>query len=217
MLQSAFTSQTNGELRMTDTPYSMERDLREAQAMADGLVPYVHEDRLYGNVGGGGLFGGGTMPSLTIGSLLMRLRRLNALADQLTPAQRQTLASIEAQHEAVRKEWTVHYHEKLAQEATSRLKAMETFFEECEDNPRTCASNYQPEVLRRTIVEEVRRALEAQRMISADLDALTRKIDGKLRGVVKPSEFVWAKALEPAYPPSEYWWLYAKPPKPEEQ
>lgn len=202
---------------MSETGFTIERDLREARAMANGLIPYVHENRLYGTVGGGGLFGGGTMPSLTIGALLMRLRRLRALEDQLSEAQRASLADIEARHEDVRKEWTVHYTEKLNQEARSRLKAMAQFFEECDDNPRICPNIYLPETLRRTIVQDIAAALDAMGAESADLDREIRGVDGKLRRFTEPSEFVWARALEPAYPRDVYWWLYAKPPKVEEK
>ncbi len=201
---------------MSETTYSLERDLHEAEAMADGLLPYLHQDRLYGNVGSGGLFGGSNMPSLTIGALLMRLRRLEALADSLTDAQREQLARISAAHQAVRKEWTLRYTERLIQEAKSRLKAMDTFFEECEDNPRTCPKNYIPETLRRTIVQDINAALSAMGADSAELDRVIRGADSKLRRHLAPAEFVWSKILQPAYPPTQYWWLYSMPPMPEE-
>lgn len=195
----------------SESTYSLERDLREAEAMADGLIPYLHQDRLYGNVGSGGLFGGGNMPSLTIGALLMRLRRLQALTDKLTDAQRAQLERIAAKHDEARREWTLHYTNRLTQEALSRLKAMDTFFEECTDNPRNCARNYLPETLRRTIVHEINAALSALNAESAEVDRAIRNADSKLRRFVAPSEFVWAKTLQAAYPPDDYWWLYAQP------
>lgn len=201
---------------MTETTYAFERDLREADAMADGLFAYLQQDRLYGSVGSGGMFGGGSMPSLTIGALLMRLRRLNALTESLTDAQREHLHRIAAKHDGVRDEWTLRYTDRLIQEAHSRLKAMNTFFEECEDNPRACPKNYFPETLRRTIVQDINEALSALRAESAELDRALRSADGKLRRVTAPADFVWSKALQPAYPQTVYWWLYAAPPLPEE-
>jgi hypothetical protein len=53
----------------------LERDLNEARDMANGLADYVRGDQLYGSVGGG-LFGSGNKPALTVGALLLRLRRL---------------------------------------------------------------------------------------------------------------------------------------------
>jgi hypothetical protein len=199
---------------MSETIYEIERDLKEARAMANALLPYVHEDALYGKVGGGGLFGGSSMPSLTLGALLMRLRRLSVLADQLNGEQRAMLEQAQMQTETVRKEWTLHFSEKLVKEANSRLRAIEQYFKECEDDPRLCASAYLPEALRRTIVQEIAGALAQYGLPTEDLGRSMRAVDGKLRRYTEPSPFIWAEALQTVYPPGAYWWLYAKPPTP---
>lgn len=193
---------------MSETRYTIDQDLREAAAMAASLVPYVHEEPLYGKTGGGGFFGMSQMPSLTLGALLLRLRRLDALSGQLTTDQRMTLVDVHARHEAARHEWTLHYNSKLAQEAASRLKAMTTFFEEMRDTPRIAAQNYLPEALRRTIAHEVMAALPER---STDLDATARRIDTSLRRWTQPDTFLWDTALQPAYPQPTYWWLYVRP------
>ncbi len=199
---------------MSETTYSVDRDLKEAAAMASGLETYVRGTNLYGSVGGG-LFSS-NMPSLTIGALLMRLRRLRAQFDSLTPDQRSRLEQAEAAHEKARREWTHHYTEKLTQEGFSRLKAMNTFFEECGeralDRPNPCASIYLPEALRRTIVQEILIAMHDSNLPTDALSAEARKIDGRLRRYTAPSDFIWAAELEAIYPRSPYWWLYAKPP-----
>lgn len=202
---------------MSETIYDLARDLREAQAMANALVPYVHEDALYGKVGGGGLFSASAMPSLTIGALLMRTRRLRALEDQLSAPERGTLSAIEGQIESVRREWTLHFSEKLVKEANSRLRAIEQYFKECEDDPRLCAGAYLPEALRRTIVQEIAAALERYDLPVTDLQRSMQQVDGKLRRYTEPSEFIWASALQPVYPNPPYWWLYAKPPHPSDK
>jgi hypothetical protein len=94
---------------MGEQNYSVEQDLKEAQAMADGLDRYVTEEQLYSTVGSGGFFGGGKMPSLTIGALLMRIRRLHALSDRLNDEQKQQLQAITDQNAKVHKEWRLHY------------------------------------------------------------------------------------------------------------
>ena len=190
---------------MTEARYSIERDLSDAKSMADNLLPYVYEGELYGNIGG-------STPKLTIGGLLLRLHRLHALADQLSASQKATLDEIDAQHEEVRREWSIHYHEKLKQEALSRLKVIEAFFVECEDDPRVCSGNYQPEANRRTIVQNIAEAL-GQAEGSAEITKAAKKIDQQLRRYTEPSDFVWSPELQPAYPADTYWWLYAKPPR----
>lgn len=198
---------------MAETTYNLEQDLREAQAMADALVPYVYEDQVYGKVGSGGMFSSSQMPSLTLGALLMRLRRLHALEDQMSDSQRAALAAVDQQHESVRNEWTQHYNNKLTQEALSRLKAITQYFEECRDDPRACASAYLPEALRRTIAQEIAEVLKRSGIPSDEVIRAMRTADGGLRRYAQPSAFIWAQALEPVYPQNPYWWLYARPPQ----
>lgn len=196
---------------MSTTKYTLTRDLEEAKALADNLLPYVYGEELYGSIGG--KFGSSSMPSLTIGALLLRLRRLHALESNLTEPQKALLASIDAQNENVHSEWTQHYNNKLVAEANSRLKVIERYFDECTDDPRTCANNYLPEALRRTIVEDILAALERYNASTSELERAAKSIDSGLRRFVQPAEFIWAKELQPAYPQDVYWWLYTLPPK----
>ena len=192
--------------------YVLDKDLKEAVALADSLTPYVHENQLYGIAGSGGFFS--KMPAMTIGGLVMRLRRLDALRDQLTPAQQEKLEQAKARNAEVQKEWRVHYEGKMLREANSRLDAMRMYFDECASSPRTCANNYGPEVLRRTTVQELVIAMEEMGIESEDLRTKLAGTDSKLRRVVRPAEFVWAEMLKPAYPEKPFWWLYQHPPAP---
>jgi hypothetical protein len=196
---------------MSEANYSIDLDLVEAQALADHLVPYVYEPELYGSISG--MFGSSSMPSLTIGALQMRLHRLRVLEDQMTGAQKAILTDIEARNEQVRQEWMVHYDDKMVLEGRSRLKVIQAFFADCEDDPRSCANNYMPEALRRTIVEDILKAFKSYHVPSAELAEVARLNDTKLRRFTQPSDFIWASALQPAYPRDEYWWLYALPPR----
>lgn len=200
---------------MSESNYSIDRDLRETKALAENLIPYVYQDELYGTVGG--KFGSGSMPSLTIGGLLMRLHRLHGLEGIMSEAQLAQLAAIDALHENARREWAIHYNQKLATEASSRLKVIQRFLSDCAEDPRTCASNYQPEALRRTIIHALVTALQQASEPTRDLESSIRKVDSGLRGVTQPADFIWASALQPAYPQSEYWWLYVQPPRDADQ
>lgn len=195
-----------------DPDYTIATDLKEAEAMAKALGRYLNNDVLYDTVGGGGFFGGGNMPALTIGALLMRLRRLRALEDQLTESQRRVLEEVEALNDKAFRENRFRYEQKMVYEAKSRLKAMEMFFEECRANPRACRGNYKPEALRRTIIEEIRLIMRHHDIESAELEGGLRKIDSRLRGVAPKADFLWDDQLKPAYPENQFWWLYALPP-----
>lgn len=189
---------------MPEQNYSIETDLSEAQAMAQALTPYVYEEPLYGNIG--------NMPSLTLGSLLMRLRRLRALENQLTPAQRMRLSQIEAQHESVLRDWRTHYDAKLLKEVDSRLDDMKPFFSECREDPRACAGAYVPEAFRRTIIQEIIVTIENFDMNETNLASKLRRSDLELQRYIKTCPFIWSAILQPVYPPDTFWWLYNRPP-----
>lgn len=188
--------------------YTIERDLKEAAAMAEVLVPYIYEHELYGKAGA-------NMPSLTVGAVLLRLRRLRALWVSLTPDQRGQLEQIEAQYQDVRQEWRQHYEKKLAWEAESRLKAMQPYFQECRETPQLGANAYLPEALRRTIVAEIMQEMDALNAPLTQLERLAQATDSHLHGIVQPCDFIWDTALQPVYPPETYWWLYQRPPQPD--
>jgi hypothetical protein len=192
--------------------YQLEQDLREAEAMVGGLERYLEGDQLYGSAGSGGFFGSGNLPALTIGALLLRLRRLEHLRDQLTAAQQGRLDAAAAAHQDIRRAHTVRYTERLKHEAVSRLDAMRTFFQEAAENPSGAAAIYRPELLRRTIVEEILPALAQLNASTDDLTPRLRRTDAQLRGVAsQPGGFQWDAALEPVYPRETFWWLYQTP------
>lgn len=213
MLKSAYTITLNTGVINMSAQYKLDRDLKEAETMAGALEEYVRGSELYGNASGG-IFA--NMPSLTVGALLMRLRRLDAMRGQLTPKQTETLNFALRKQQSVQSEWRVHYEEKLVHEANSRLDAMRGFFRECAESNRLCASVYNPEVLRRTIVQEVLRALAVFNIEDETLTEKQRNTDSTLRGFVKPWRFLWDEVLLPVYPKDEFWWLYNKPPHPDD-
>ncbi len=197
---------------MGETNYTLAQDLLEARKMADSLEDYVRGDQLYGTIGGG-FFSGGTLPSLTIGALLMRVRRLQARETDLTPDQQAELAEVMTTIERVRKEWRAHFDEKLEHEARSRLKAINQYFHEFRDDPRSAAGAYLPEALRRTIIDELDRAMQDYGIDRGDLPQRINSTDSSLRRWTEKSDFIWSPELEPVYPAGSHWWLYARPQK----
>lgn len=190
--------------------YHLDRDLEEARLMADALEEYVRGDVLYGSIGG--MYAGDPdLPSVTVGNLLTRLRRLKALESQMSAQQRALLTAAEAEHARVRDEWTVHYIGKAANEAGARLRSIEAFIADCDDAPEACASNYLPEAQRRTVVQEIVDGLQGQQLPDSGLDRTLKQVDGQLRRLSEPSEFIWDSVLKPVYPQAKFWWLYQRP------
>lgn len=192
---------------MAELNYSIDLDLKEAKAMVDTLVPYIYENDLYGKI---------NLDSarLTPGSILLRLRRLAALRDQMTPSQLAQFEKLNAKNEAVRGEWGVAYGKKMLREAEARLRDLQTYLGECKDDPKLCANAYNPEALRRTLVAEILAALPPD-VDSTEVRNTAKSVDSGLRRYVREAPFVWDSALQPVYPPETYWWLYGRPPQPE--
>ena len=146
----------------------------------------------------------------------MRLRRLDALRTQMNDSQRNKLDALQQKHQQVRDEWAMHYEQKLIREAKSRIDSMQRFFEECADSLKMCANVYGPEMLRRTIVQEVKREMDALGVQDSETDQKINQADGKLRGYLSSAGFQWDETLEPVYPQNEFWWLYGRP-QPEDE
>lgn len=188
--------------------YKFGRDVNQVFTMTEVLESYVRSKTLYGYASG--LFS--NMPSLTVGAVLLRLRRLDILRDELKDHQSKKLDKAIDNFMRVRTDWAYHYEGKLGQEAHSRIDAMKGFFYECRDNIHNCIGIYKPEMMRRTIVEELIREMDALNLQDADLVSKIEDTDEKLQRVTEPSEFQWAAALQPAYDRDDFWWLYYSPP-----
>jgi hypothetical protein len=188
--------------------FDLERDVHAAQEMAAGLKPYVYEKELYG-------FLPGDLPRLTVGGLLMRLRRLWAVEHLLTPDQKSRLHTAQQQFEAVRKEWSVAYEGKLQQELQARIKALFQYLGEYGEDPRRAQENYLVAMEKRVMVELLaEQAAERGILKDSTRDSLT-KIDNLIRRYFEPGDFNWDARLEVAYPREKYWYLYLNPAKPQ--
>ncbi|MEM6528676.1 MAG: hypothetical protein AAF653_10300 [Chloroflexota bacterium] len=193
--------------------YSLFTDLNQLESMVRSLEGYLKGSELYGSIGGGFLTGGSN-PQLTPGALFMRLRRLDVLRDDLPENRQQRLDTARERHAEIREQFADRYLAKMEREVNSRLKAMSTFFEECAGDMTACAHNYNPEVMRRTMVQEVLLEMDANNIQSEDIDTLVKKVDSRLRAFIKDSDFVWDPLLKTAYPKETFWWMYMSPPSP---
>jgi len=188
--------------------YDLEQDLREAAAMVAGLERYLRGAALYGSVGGG--LGFRRMPALTVGALALRLRRLERLTQG--DEQRSQVAALTRRCDEVRVEWPLHYRRKALREANSRLDLLQQTLQEVAGDPAQATRNWPPELLRRSIVEELRRGLARRGEVDAALEAKLGRSDALLQAVGdEPCAFQWDPQLQPVYPASDFPWLYHRP------
>ena len=184
--------------------FDLSKDIRIVEAMAARLTPYIYENELYGPMPG-------DLPRLTVGGLLMRLHRLAAVADLLSPQQHDLLNAAQQQFDQVRKDWSVAYETKLSHELSARLTSLLQFIAECQDSPAHCGDLYPANAEKRAIVEALTDEAVARNIFTPALQAQLSGVDNKLRQFFSPGEFVWDARLKPAYPREKYWFLYVKP------
>lgn len=183
--------------------FDLDRDVRTVEAMAARLKPYVYEDELYGMMPG-------NLPKLTLGGLLMRLNRLTAIRDLLSPAQSQSVDKARQQLDEIRKEWRVAYEGKIQREFQSRLTSVGQFLEECADSTRRSDDNYPSAMEKRVMAEVLKDEAVTLNIFDSDMETRLTGIDNGIHRYIHPSKFRWDLRLEPAYPRDKYWFLYSE-------
>jgi hypothetical protein len=134
---------------------------------------------------------GGTLPRLTIGSLLLAQARLN-------------VESYFAQSDSVRMRWPAAWENKALQEFRTRLTLWFNFLRDYAASPSDHADRYRQEVRNRAMLHLLAGQL---RQPPAELDMLLG-LDDQLKGSLNPGAFVWEVEIESFFPQPEYWFLY---------
>jgi hypothetical protein len=150
------------------------------------------------------------LPRLTLGGLLLALRRLSAVERDLTPDEGAILARARSRIEAERQRWASGAAAKVAAEAHARLNLWRAYLQDLADSPARQAELYAGEVRQRAMLQVLMTAAEGTGFPEAargEIEAL----DALLRRSFGAGSFVWAQRLAPAFPPREYWFLYGWP------
>ena len=190
--------------------YSLERDLSELEAMVERLGDYVLGDKLFLPLTVSYARRSVT-PQLSMGAMLLRRRRLGCLRESLRSTQLSRLNAALDQHDALQREWSLHYEKKLKAELPARIRQMGAFFRDCKESPAACAATYPAEALRRTLMQEILLALAEFGYASGETRAKVEPVDVALRRLLRPGNFIWASSLEAVYPKREFWWLHGSP------
>jgi hypothetical protein len=150
-----------------------------------------------------------SFPKLSLGLLLLTQARLEAADALLDAAQRAERNAAARQLDATLGSWQVAAETRAARELRTRLNLWQRFWEECGEQPRTCAENYANEVTQRVIagllLHQFPRVAAAPE--AAPLEALDRQVRARLRG----DRFVWPAELQAGFPAAAYWYLYGLP------
>jgi hypothetical protein len=182
------------------------RDVRVVEAHAARIIPYIYQDELYGAVPG-------NFPKLTIGGLLMRFHRLDALGDTLSEAQRSAALAAYAVFESARQEWAVHYEKKILHELGARLRALAQFAAEAEERRLGARENYPAAMEKRVMIDLLQAEATRLAIWPADYNGQLLNSDNRIRRIAEKHDgFIWSLAVEAAYPQDRFWYLYLLPP-----
>lgn len=181
-------------------------DLRILEEMAAKMGEYLNSENLFWQAHKEGV------PEPTIGQFLLRQRRLQALGNALLDsAQQSRLATATQQFDQAVAGKPVAFKEKAQQEFKTRLRLWSEALKELLEDDAPSMAYYRTEVENRVILEALLEALKAQAVgLEADLIEQLATLDRKLRQRWEPGPFVWPAEWQPAYPRSQYWWLYGE-------
>jgi hypothetical protein len=184
----------------------IKQDLHILEAMASEMDEYLRSQVLFWPLSQANL------PRLTVGGYLMRQHRLLTLGHLLNNEEiARRDAAVVGFNQAL-DEKVVRFEERAHQELHARLRQWGEYLKELHDRNLAVADFYHAHVQTRAMISALIKKLqlppyEFDKRIEAQLETY----DGVLNNYWQPGEFVWPGGWQPAYPKSEYWWLYGRP------
>ncbi|MCC6188669.1 MAG: hypothetical protein IT318_06515 [Anaerolineales bacterium] len=179
-------------------------DLAAFKHMAAELQDYLLSSTLFWQMQASSDF-----PKLSLGMLLLTQARLEGADSLLSQTQRAERNATARQVDATLGNWQVAAEKKAAQEFRSRVNLWEQYWNDCREQPVTCADNYPQEVTQRVIAGLL--LLKFPRLLDSpearSLEALDRLARARLVG----GRWIWPPDLQPGFPEAEHWYLYGLP------
>ncbi len=184
-------------------------DLAVLRAFLAEFDPYLKSPVVFWPLSGR-LAGGGEPPALTLGGLQLVRRRLAARQSQLAPADLTAYAQLDSQAETWLNRWPANIANKASREISSRLNVWASALDEASESPSAFAENYKSTVSNRAYLALLT-PLAGDTPDAAPALAKLSALDGRLRRLIIPGDFVWEADLAPAFDRDEFWFLYGKP------
>lgn len=192
----------------------LERDLQIVEATAADLKAHLLGETIYWTLNSQPTTTF-LLPKGTLGGLLLRLHRLNALRGRLESRQQERLQEAVERAEQALAAWRTQAEEKALREARARLRAWSTYLEECEADPARYQPEYPTQAEGRTALEFL---FDFAEEVREGIRTPLENADHLLRRIATPAVFVWPPEVQAAYPPEAFWWLYVRPaPRPPEE
>jgi hypothetical protein len=178
-------------------------DLRYLEAGIDILESYLLSDDLFWPPGLQAKYGETPYPSLTPGSILFAKKRAEIQVKE--PLERVRLDNCLHRFDQINSQWKVAWNKKARLDFQVRLRLWRDFLDDLHEKSEAHYDRYRYEVTRRVqlhLLQTQRIQLEAE-----DVEMLAI-LDKRLRGILKPGNFIWEVDLAVGFSPDEFWYLY---------
>ncbi len=191
---------------MPEPNEKLRRDLVILEAMSSEMNEYLQSQALFGPMMKANL------PRLTIGGYLMRQHRLLSLRSLLGESEQDRLKVAIATFNDALVEKVVRFEERAHDELQARFRQWGELLKELHDISLGMGDYYSSDVQTRAMIAGLINKLQEQpyRLDKRVLEQLD-VYDNVLRNYWVSGPFTWPEEWQPAYPKSEYWWLYGRP------
>jgi ubiquinone biosynthesis protein UbiJ len=183
------------------------RDAALCEAMADELDDYLKSSQLFWEPDRRWP-GGAKLPKLTLGGLLLALRRLETLRDRLDPDWSRALTRAGQELAFQKSHWRVRCQAKLARDLRSRLDTWAWYLDDCEAQGESAIVHYARQVETRVKIELLLDEVAQIKLDVRDERQRQRVLDERLRADWRPGDFCWLEALAAGFPPERFWYLW---------
>jgi hypothetical protein len=179
-------------------------DLGYLKAGTGELEDYLLSNQLYWTLGTPSPPGEPVFPQLTLGTLLLVIKRLEPQIDEMD---KNIFADWLGKLKKIEHQWQSAWIQKASREFHARLNLWRNYLEDYRNHPKEDYDRYAHEVSRRVVIDLLRPYLEKS---STHDDQILVGLDETLRENFVRSIFIWEKGIERGFPIAHYWYLYGR-------
>jgi hypothetical protein len=182
---------------------SFEYEISYIQSAVEELKDYLLTNELFWPIMSTPPAGGQPFPRLTLGGMLLSLRKASALAG--TTEERKEFETAQNNVESLHNQWRSAWENKTQRELRSRLNQWRNYLADYRQSPERNAAYYNSEVRLRVMIQLLESgAGELPEMLTE----LRSVLDLTLRGIFQPGDFIWETPLIIGFSQATFWYLY---------
>jgi hypothetical protein len=178
-------------------------DMGYVEAGVEALKDYLLSEHMFWPLSAHPPEGKSPYPQLTLGGLLLSVRRLFAYPKSAIQAEQLNL--VKSRIDFIHTKWQVAWEKKARHNFATRLHMWRDFIEEYRGNPQDNADRYGYEVRLRVMLQLLQ--MDAGQLEQSELDLL-HTLDVFIKEALVQGDFVWEAELQSGFPVSDYWYLY---------